>query len=112
MKRLHSWLAALLLSGASVALVNAAPVDINAASAAEIAAAIKGIGPKKAAAIVDYREQHGPFKSLAELEKVPGIGAKLVDANRQDLLLGPAPTAVTPAMPPAAPTSSDTAAKP
>lgn len=52
-----------------------APVNINTASAEEFAT-IKGIGPKKAQAIVDYREQNGPFKSVDDLSKVKGLGAK------------------------------------
>ena len=54
-----------------------APVDLNAASAAELET-LPGVGPATAAAIVDDRERHGPFASVDELERVPGIGpAKL-----------------------------------
>ncbi|WP_417903426.1 ComEA family DNA-binding protein [Candidatus Sodalis pierantonius] len=35
---------------------------------------LKGIGPKKGQAIIDYREQHGPFERIEDLEKVKGIG--------------------------------------
>ena len=69
-------------------VANAGPVDINTASTDELAAAIKGIGPKKAAAIVSYREIHGPFKSVDELKNVPGIGDKLVDSNLDNLTVG------------------------
>ncbi|MBF6592273.1 MAG: helix-hairpin-helix domain-containing protein, partial [Ktedonobacterales bacterium] len=70
-----------LLTTAAVAY--AAPVDINTADAQTLAQAIKGIGPQKAAAIVTYREQHGPFKSVDDLTQVKGIGQKTIDANRQ-----------------------------
>lgn len=53
------------------------PVDLNAATAAELET-LPGIGPATAAAIVDDRDRHGPFASVDELERVPGIGpAKL-----------------------------------
>lgn len=44
---------------------------------------LRGIGPSKARAIVDYRNQHGPraFKCLADLEKVRGIGPQTVRKN-------------------------------
>lgn len=50
-------------------------VDINRASAAQLQQ-IKGIGEKTAAAIVEYRNRHGAFKSVDELKKVKGIGEK------------------------------------
>ena len=49
-----------------------AGVNINTASEAEFEA-LKGIGPAKAKAIVDYRNQHGHFKSIDDLEKVSGV---------------------------------------
>lgn len=53
------------------------PVNINAATAVQLAT-LKGIGPKKAAAIVAYREAHGAFKNIDGLAKVRGIGLKSV----------------------------------
>ncbi|AIQ65088.1 hypothetical protein PSTEL_20145 [Paenibacillus stellifer] len=53
-------------------------VNVNTASAAELTA-LPGIGEKKAQAIVDYRSQHGPFKSASDLEKVKGIGPKMLE---------------------------------
>ncbi len=57
-------------------------VNINQASAQEIADLLKGIGLKKAQAIVDYRDQQGPFQSAEELAKVKGIGMATVEKNR------------------------------
>jgi competence protein ComEA len=48
-------------------------VDLNAATAEQLDA-LPGVGPETAAKIVAYRQQHGPFHSLAELDGVPGIG--------------------------------------
>jgi len=52
-------------------------VDVNTASA-DTLTSIKGLGPQRAAAIVDYRSKHGNFKSLTDLTEVNGIGPKLL----------------------------------
>jgi competence protein ComEA len=48
---------------------------------------LKGIGLKKAEAIVKYRTEKGPFKTVDELDNVSGIGKKTVDKIRSDVLL-------------------------
>lgn len=60
----------------------AEPVNLNAASAEALAAGMVGIGPAKAQAIVDYREAHGPFKTVDDLLQIKGIGAAILDKNR------------------------------
>lgn len=72
--------------------VSAAPVNINTDDANTIAANIKGVGAKKAAAIIQYRKAHGPFRRVDDIVKVKGIGAKLLEKNRADLLISPAKT--------------------
>ena len=67
--------------------VYADPVDINTADVSILAGAIDGVGEKKAATIVAYRDAHGPFNSVDELAKVKGIGAVTVDRNRQNLMV-------------------------
>ncbi len=62
-----------------------AAVNINTATAEQLADAMKGVGPSKAQAIVDYRKAHGPFKSVDELVQVKGIGLKTVEKNREQL---------------------------
>ena len=63
----------------------AGPVDINSADAASLAEAIDGVGERKAEAIVEYREVHGPFVSIDGLAGVKGIGMKTVEKNRENL---------------------------
>ncbi|MDZ7804697.1 helix-hairpin-helix domain-containing protein [Thiohalophilus sp.] len=65
----------------------AGPVDINTASATELATNINGVGEKKAVAIVEYRNQHGPFKKVEDLQKVQGIGPGILSKNRDNLKL-------------------------
>ena len=65
----------------------AAPVNINKASAEEIAEALNGVGIKKAREIVAFREKQGPFKSVDQLEDVKGIGHKMVEKNRASIKL-------------------------
>jgi competence protein ComEA len=71
----------------AVALVNAAPVNINTAGVHALAENINGVGAKKAEAIVAYRKANGPFKSVEELTNVKGIGSKLIEKNKADLYL-------------------------
>jgi competence protein ComEA len=44
----------------------------------------------KAQAIVDYRDAHGPFKSVDDLVLVKGIASRTVEINRANILLAPA----------------------
>lgn len=65
----------------------AAPVNINSADAKTIETALVGVGAKTAKAIVDYRAKHGAFKSVDELAKVKGIGPKLIEKNKDNIIL-------------------------
>lgn len=65
----------------------AAPVNINQANAQLISDSLKGIGVKKAQAIVDYREKNGEFTNVDDLTNVKGIGDKLLSKVRDDVLL-------------------------
>jgi competence protein ComEA len=51
-------------------------VSINNASAEELAQALNGVGLKKAQAIVSYREEYGPFKTVDDLKQVPEWAAR------------------------------------
>jgi competence protein ComEA len=73
---------ALTLGGG--ALANS-PVDINSANAEALAEAIKGVGLKRAEAIIAYRDKNGPFATVDDLAKVQGIGERTVEGSRANL---------------------------
>ena len=62
-------------------------VSINTASAEDLARVMNGVGMKNAQAIVSYRQEYGPFKTLDDLKQVPGIGSALVERNLGNLTL-------------------------
>lgn len=57
------------------------PVNLNSASADDLEL-LPGVGPATAAAILAYRDQHGPFASVDDLADVRGIGPAKLDALR------------------------------
>jgi len=61
-----------------------AAVNINTATKEELTS-LKGIGEKRAQEIIDYRTKHGPFKTVDDLEKVPGIGPGIMKQIRSDV---------------------------
>lgn len=63
-------------------------VDINTADAAMLAERLDGIGLAKAQAIVEYRQNHGPFQSADQLVSVKGIGLATVEKNRDRIQIG------------------------
>jgi competence protein ComEA len=101
-KILFACIALFLMAFAGLA---SAVVDLNTATAAELDA-LKGVGPAKAKAIIDYREKNGPFESVDDLDKVKGFGIKTVEKLRPDITVdgsaAPAPVAA-PATKPVAP---------
>jgi competence protein ComEA len=62
-------------------------VDINSADAEQLDA-LPGVGPSLAAAIVEYRRQHGRFRSAQDLLQVPGIGDAKLAALRSKVKVG------------------------
>lgn len=91
--RIHKkFMALLLVVALLIAFVPASlaqeakKININQASADELTQ-LKGIGLKYAERIVQFRENHGPFKSPEDIIKVPGIGPKIFDANKDIIIV-------------------------
>lgn len=61
-------------------------ISINQADK-QIFQQLSGIGDKKAQAIIDYRIAHGPFKSIDDLKNIKGIGDKIIEKNKDRLVL-------------------------
>jgi competence protein ComEA len=61
-----------------------AAVNINTATKDELLS-LKGVGDKRAQAIIDYRTKNGPFKTVDDLEKVPGVGPGLMKQIRPQI---------------------------
>lgn len=61
------------------------PVQVNTATAPELAAALD-IPESQSASIVAYRQQNGNFKDWHDLEKVPGIDEKKIESNKDRLV--------------------------
>ncbi len=85
MKILKSLLLFVLLSVSNSLL--AAQVNINTADAETLSSELAGIGQSKAAAIIAYREQNGPYKKIEDLANVKGIGESTVEKNRVNIVL-------------------------
>jgi len=84
-----SALASLVLSLAlALPAFAAEPVDINSADAKTLAEGLNGVGMSKAEAIVEYRDEHGPFTSAEDLALVKGIGEKTVEKNLDNIVVG------------------------
>jgi competence protein ComEA len=65
----------------------AGPVDVNTADAATLES-LPGIGPALAAAIVSFRDEHGPFATVDSLLEVPGIGPAKLDGLAEQAVAG------------------------
>lgn len=64
-----------------------AAVDLNTATQSELES-VKGLGPAKAKAIIEYRQKNGPFKSVNDLDKVKGFGQASIRKLASELTVG------------------------
>ncbi len=83
--RIHQTLLTLVLFLSLISMADA--VNINTANAQDIADELKGIGAKKAQAIIDWRESNGQFTTQYELNQVKGIGFKTIEKNKDNIQL-------------------------
>lgn len=60
-------------------------IDLNKADLSSLTGSFKGIGKKRAEAIIAYREAHQGFKSIEELAEVKGFGQHFIVTNREKL---------------------------
>jgi competence protein ComEA len=74
--------------GVTHAVVPTGPIDVNAASEAELAT-LPRIGPTLAARIVADRAVHGRYATLDDLDRVPGLGPSTVAGLRPHAIAGP-----------------------
>jgi competence protein ComEA len=61
-------------------------ININTADKTTLMT-LKGVGEKRAEAIIAYREQYGPFKNIDQLAEIDGIGRVFIDSNREVLVI-------------------------
>jgi comEA protein len=62
-------------------------LDINQATEQDLVI-LPGIGPKRATAIVEWRDRNGPFAHVDELTQVKGIGPKTLDMLKEFICVG------------------------
>ncbi|HEY8856553.1 MAG TPA: helix-hairpin-helix domain-containing protein [Rugosibacter sp.] len=83
---------AMLLVGLVMVTFNVfAAVNVNTATQEQLES-LNGIGPAKAKAIIDYRQKNGAFKTLEDIDKVPGVGAGIMGKIKNDVTLTGATT--------------------
>ena len=88
-----------LLTASLATAFSMAAVNINTASQSELET-LPGVGPAKAKAIVEYRKQHGNFKSVEELKNVKGIGESIFAKMKNEATVAaPAKKPAVPAVP-------------
>src|SRR5687768_6495717 len=73
-----------ILIGLAIYGVAIAAVNINTATKEELTS-LQGIGERRAQDIIDYRTKNGPFKTVDDLEKVPGIGPGIMKQIRSQV---------------------------
>ncbi len=72
-------------------------ININTADVATLDRVLDGVGPAKAAAIVEHRRVNGAFRSIDQLVNVKGIGIATVERNRNRIMVGGTAAAAPPA---------------
>jgi competence protein ComEA len=78
----------LLVLASLIAFPAFASVNINTATQSELEG-VKGVGPAKAQAIIQYRQANGQFKHLDELDNVKGFGKASIEKLKTELSVAP-----------------------
>ncbi len=81
----NRWLATIVLF-LQIGFAHAA-VDLNTATQ-DVLEELHGIGPVRALAIIEYRQQNGPFQTLDQLLEVKGIGPSTLERIRPQVIIG------------------------
>jgi len=74
-------------AAADKAAMAVASVNLNSASAEELAEKLDGVGAARAEMIVKYRDEHGAFTSVEQLLEIKGIGTATLEKNRARIML-------------------------
>ena len=61
------------------------PLNVNTAPQIDLES-VAGLLRKEAGAVIEYREKNGPFKTLDDMKKVPGLDFKKIDSRRDFLV--------------------------
>ena len=80
-------LAFILGAGLFAPVLAGEKVNVNTADALVIAHSLTGIGESRAEAIVAYREQYGPYKTLSEITDVKGVSEAILAKNEGRIVL-------------------------
>jgi len=88
---------ALAFSGTATATTAVERININTADLATLDRVLDGVGPAKAAAIVEHRRVNGAFRSVDQLVNVKGIGIATLERNRTRIMVGGTAAAALPA---------------
>jgi competence protein ComEA len=73
------------ITNKTISKPNQEKIDLNQADAKQLKNSVRGIGIKRAEAIVKYRQSHSKFSNIHDLSKVPGIGEKFIKSHNAEL---------------------------
>ena len=82
-------LVVMLLAGGLIYAQEKMQIDINTADAATLMT-LNGIGKSRAQAIMQYRQEHGRFKTIEDLKGVSGIANRVFEAIKEKITVGTA----------------------
>ena len=82
--KIIAFLATIFLSVSTLAAdrQDMVPVNVNQATFEELDQGLLGVGPRIAMEIVKHRDQHGPYQSLDDLDRVKFVGATILKKNK------------------------------